>query len=58
MNTRGNQKKEPYRIEWVEYMCRYCGAKSNRHAGSGYPSPGACGRRNGKPHIWRINRRY
>lgn len=50
--------------KWVEYMCSHCGAKANRHEGTGKPAPGSCPRRNKlangrpRPHVWVINRRY
>lgn len=49
---------------WVEYMCSYCGAKSQRREGTGRPQPGTCGRRGktntgrSKPHVWITNRKY
>lgn len=49
--------------KWVEYVCKHCGAKSQRHEGTGRPAPGACPRRaNAKgqrgPHVWVINRKF
>ena len=45
-------------MPFIEYMCRYCGAKMLRTAQSGRPSPGKCPRKTGdKPHSWVINRK-
>ena len=45
-------------MPFIEYMCRYCGAKMLRSAQSGKPSPGKCPRKTGdRPHSWIINRR-
>ena len=50
--------------KWVEYTCSHCGAKSQRHEGTGKPSPGTCSRRGRtrdgrtKPHVWVINRKF
>jgi hypothetical protein len=48
----------------VEYMCRYCGARTVRTQTSGRPLPGNCSRRPknsmGKyqPHSWVISRKF
>lgn len=49
--------------KWVEYMCSYCGAKSQRREGTGRPQPGSCPRRprvagKPRPHVWVTNRKY
>ena len=50
--------------KWVEYRCSHCGAKTQRHEGTGKPAPGFCKGRekksNGqsKPHVWVINRKF
>ena len=47
-----------------EYRCSHCGAKSQRHEGTGKPAPGNCPRRNKmpngqpRPHVWVVNRKY
>ncbi len=48
----------------IEYICTYCGIKTNRAVNCGRPAPGTCTKKpkskdgTGKPHTWRINRRY
>ncbi len=43
----------------TEYICSHCGIKMSRHSDCGRPSPGRCPRRTGgRPHVWRINRKY
>lgn len=48
----------------IEYMCRYCGAKTGRPISIGRPDPGQCLRRSKtkeghcQPHSWVINKRY
>lgn len=47
------------KINWVEYMCTYCGTKTSRPVTRGRPAPGKCPRRkNNQPHRWVINRKY
>lgn len=48
---------EKYRT--IEYMCRNCGCKQSKTAGSGRPAPGFCSKKAKKgPHSWVINRKY
>ncbi len=43
----------------TEFICTHCGIKMSRHSDCGRPSPGRCPRRTGgRPHVWRINRKY
>ena len=43
----------------IEYMCRYCGKKTNRMDSMGRPDPGKCPRKQGdRPHSWVVNRRF
>lgn len=50
--------------KWVEYVCTHCGAKSQRHEGTGKPAPGTCPKRGNsktgqrRPHVWIINRKF
>lgn len=45
--------------KYIEYMCRYCGAKKARSKNDGKPLPGRCSRKKGdQPHTWVINRKY
>lgn len=50
--------------KWVEYRCSHCGAKAQRHEGTGKPAPGNCPKRNKlssgqpRPHIWVVNRKF
>jgi ribosomal protein L40E len=44
---------------FVQYMCRYCGAKETKSISFGRPMPGKCPRKkNGGPHSWVVNKRY
>ena len=44
---------------FVQYMCRYCGAKETKPISFGRPMPGKCPRKqNGGPHSWVVNKRY
>lgn len=48
----------------IEYICSFCGMKTSRAVSCGRPSPGVCSKKGktkngqGKPHTWRINRRF
>ena len=52
------------KITKVEYMCRWCGARSTQLVSFGRPQPGSCPRRpknrmgKSQPHTWVVNRRY
>ncbi len=44
---------------FIEYMCSHCGAKKVMPAVRGKPQPGRCPKRkNGKPHVWTVNRKF
>lgn len=48
----------------IEYICTWCGKRITKRATSGRPEPGQCPRKPktkdgmGKPHTWRINRKF
>lgn len=47
------------KVNWIEYMCTYCGTKTSRPVSKGRPAPGKCPRRKSDlPHRWVINRKY
>ncbi len=51
------------KIMKVEYMCRWCGARSTQLSSFGRPAPGSCPRKpkvagKSRPHTWVVNRRY
>ena len=44
--------------KFVEFQCRYCGAKTTLAINRGEPNPGRCPRKQGdKPHSWITNRK-
>ena len=46
-------------IKTIEFMCSHCGTKAVRHEGQGKPNPSKCPKRkNGKPHVWTVNRKF